>query len=230
MARSPRIFTAIACAAALAAVGTSEAFAVPLPPGGFVPLTGTTVAARPELAGTVLVDNIVPFTLGNLQGNLQVRVIRETAAGTLDFAYGIRDLSSIDPAGTNDQIIATSHGGFDGWATDVDYRTDGLGTVGPTLGARIGAPLPPGVQFVFFDPVGLDNVDPSDPLASYFYFIKTEATDYGPSSTKLVSLNGISPQTFTVPSYAPVPVPPALWLLGSALTLLGLTSRRSEQG
>ena len=60
------------------------------------PLGGTTVALRPELAGTVIEDVLTPFSFGalNLTGTVQNRVVRETNTGTLDFYWRIK----VDPA------------------------------------------------------------------------------------------------------------------------------------
>jgi hypothetical protein len=64
---------------------------VPLSPGTFVPLAGTSAAARPEWAGTVLADVARPFFVdlsafggGIIRGTVQDRVVRETVSSTLD--------------------------------------------------------------------------------------------------------------------------------------------------
>jgi len=60
-------------------------------PGGTVPTPGTTVGARPELAGTVIYDNLIPINVVGTGGTtlfagvLQDRVVKETVSGTLDF-------------------------------------------------------------------------------------------------------------------------------------------------
>ena len=106
--------------------------AVPVTPGGNVALSGTTVAARPELAGVVVEDVLRPFTINDASGlvatgQVQDRVIRETASGTLTFSYRIiNDVSSAGP------IVYFYPRSFTGFATDVDFRLDGLGTVGPS--------------------------------------------------------------------------------------------------
>lgn len=68
--------------------------------GGIVALSGTTAAARLELAGVVVEDVLRPFTIGlfgggEIHGTLQDRVVREDIAGTLDLYYRIfNDASS----------------------------------------------------------------------------------------------------------------------------------------
>jgi hypothetical protein len=68
--------------------------AVTLAPGGSVLLAGTTVAAEPELAGTILNDDVQTQTL-RIYGNdlpfangtsLQSRVVRSTSDRNLIFA------------------------------------------------------------------------------------------------------------------------------------------------
>ncbi len=207
-------------------MGLAPANAVSLLPGGNVNLTGTTVAARPELAGTVLVDNLVPFTLGDLSGNMQVRIVQETVAQTLDFYFNIRDL--IGPAqGTGESVLATFHPGFAGWTTDVDFRTDGLGEVGPDSASRTADGSHVAFHFTS-DPVGLDDIAPGDPVVSFFYFIKTTATAYAPGVFSLALSNGAGGLPFidSIASYAPVPIPAALGLLGVALAVLGISRRR----
>lgn len=88
----PSVIAAATCAA-LATLAPTGAHAVPLN-NAFVAqpyldtgLPGTTVAARPELAGVVLADTMQPLTFSGLalSGTVQNRVVRETGTGTLDF-------------------------------------------------------------------------------------------------------------------------------------------------
>src|SRR4051794_7037282 len=68
-----------------------QANAVPLAPGGVVGTPGTSVGARPELAGGVIEDVIRPFSVMSptgavlMRGWMQDRVVREGQNGTLDF-------------------------------------------------------------------------------------------------------------------------------------------------
>src|SRR5215213_4444427 len=65
-------------------------------PGGNVPLPGVTAAAQPVLAGVVIRDVAIPFSVNNgvgqtiFRGTLQDRVVRENATGTLDFYQTVR--------------------------------------------------------------------------------------------------------------------------------------------
>ncbi|MEZ6119800.1 MAG: hypothetical protein R3C28_24980 [Pirellulaceae bacterium] len=102
-------------------------------------LSGTTSAASPYLAGTVVNDQLIPFSiqdsLGNtlVEGKLQERVTRSTATGQLVYAPRIRNLSA--PNGEA-WVMGLSYTGFDGTMTNVDYRIDGLGQVGPNSVSR----------------------------------------------------------------------------------------------
>src|SRR5688572_27412833 len=99
-------------------------------PGGAVPLPGTTAAAQPALAGVVVRDALIPFSVDDglghtiFQGTLQDRVVRENGTGTLDFYQTIRaDAGFTIPA----MLQYVSRSSFGGWFTDVNFRTDGLG-------------------------------------------------------------------------------------------------------
>ena len=100
--------------------------AVPLPSGDTV-LSGTTAAARPELAGVVEADVGVPYSFQgagfSVSGVIQNRVVR-SVDGTLDFYWRI-----IPDASWTGDITAFRVGGFDGFALDGDFRLDGLGSV-----------------------------------------------------------------------------------------------------
>src|SRR5271155_4602149 len=66
-----------------------------LPVGTTINLSGTTLAARPELASTDVANQTLPFSFtntatgGQVSGTLFDDVSRETATGTLDFLYQV---------------------------------------------------------------------------------------------------------------------------------------------
>lgn len=190
-------------------VGSFADFAIP----------GTTVAARPELAGIVLEDLITPFSFSGagetISGEIQNRVVRSNADNTLDFYWRIRNLSG------NGDISAFRVDGFSGFTLDADWRIDGLGNVAPDIARYFGSAAG-AVNFLF----NSNEVGPNE--ESYFFFLDTQAKLYSRSGRfdLLCAPNDcISPLMMT---FAPVvPIPPAVWLLGSGLLgLLAIARRR----
>ena len=139
-----RMWALIALATLVLSGGPPAALAVSLPPGSIADLSGTTVADRPELAGVVLEDALIPFTItdasDNLiyQGTIQNRVVMSDTLGTLIFEFRIRDTDGT-LAGS---LIGVSRTGFRSgttlFSTDVDFSLDGLGTIGPPGASRNG--------------------------------------------------------------------------------------------
>jgi hypothetical protein len=95
-----------------------------------LPLPGTTAAAEPDLAGTVVSDKLVPFAIASasapVSGTLQVRVVRN-AAGKLAFYWKINNSAQSTGA-----VHSLSFTGFPKQAYDANWRMDGLGTVPPS--------------------------------------------------------------------------------------------------
>jgi hypothetical protein len=106
-----------------------RAFVAPLP------LLGTTAQASPALAGTVLEDRLIPFRSGGgapgplVNGTFQERIVRSSVDGTLAFYYRITELRG----GEIDQQFRVELGPLPTSrpTVDVEFRTDGLGVVGP---------------------------------------------------------------------------------------------------
>lgn len=188
-------------------------------------LSGTTSALRPELAGTVLEDVIQEFSLLNIKGNVQSRVVREDGTGTLDFSWRVWVLPS--STGGNVSTFRLKDFGYD-HISDADFRTDGVGSVAPYL-ARVFNPAthPTGaINFGFTDPA----IGPGDPNdiqnGSYFFFLRTTALDY--SKTALYDLLGgpSDAPTDTFTTFAPIPEPSSALLGSSALFVASLARRR----
>jgi len=152
-------------AAAIAVLGgqAPRAFALPLPPGAEVSPTGTTAAARPELAGTVIADTRRRFSVRDgsgrrVRGFLQDTVVRSAETGTLVFSQRVvldaRSSTTISPVEwtVSDETPVT---------TDVDYRTDGLGSLGAssvqrgptgnTVRYKLPRPMMPGESTYYHD-------------------------------------------------------------------------------
>ena len=113
--------------------------AVVVAPGTLHPLSGTTSAANPNLAGVVQADPLIPFAIVDdagavvVRGNLQDRVVRSNATGTMIFAPRLRELEAPSGPAAIGMVRLTGH---DGVAEDIDYRTDGMGDVGPSWVSR----------------------------------------------------------------------------------------------
>lgn len=130
---------------------------LPLNRPGRVRLSGTTAHARPELRGIVLEDQLRRFTAGAVSGVMQDRVARSNLDGSLAFIYRIRELSG----GNINQALAVNYSFVYMHVpmfADVDFRTDGLGTVAPYSAHFDGSRL-------FFEFSGGDTARPVTPTA-----------------------------------------------------------------
>ena len=147
--------------------------ATPLDKGKTVSLYGTTVAARPELAGVVLRDELIEFEIHNaagdliFKGTLQDRVTKSKVSGTLSFDFFIRDTRQDLPG----VITSATRGDFANFSADVEFRRDGLGHLGPKKADRDAD----GANIIFHFPEGLHAGNDSR-----FFFILTNATEYAP--------------------------------------------------
>lgn len=226
-------FTLLSSTAALLVAVSAPAHAVILDKG-FVAqpfidtsLGGTTSAARPELAGTVLEDVITPFSFGalNISGTVQNRVVRETGTGTLDFYWRIL----VDPTSTGGGVGAFRliNFGYDS-ITDADWRQDGLGSSAPFV-ARVFNPAgnPGGaINFLFTGPPVLPGDPALDDTGSRFFFLHTGATDYAKIAN--YDLLGGPNQALSreFQTFAPVPEPSTYVLMVLGLSVAGFAVRR----
>lgn len=143
-------------------------------------LSGTTAAAIPTLSGTVEADELVAFEdpVAGVAGELQTRVVR-VAAGTLDFYYRVRSLSGQALFGVEWRFRNTPT--FPPLSTpittDVDFRLDGLGEVGPASASRsdyLGHLQPMSLLTLYF--WFHSGLQPGE--TSRFVYVSTNATDF----------------------------------------------------
>ncbi len=205
---------------------SQNSWSVTLTAAGDYAIGGTTAAARPELAGVVLEDLITNYSFTGsagqtLEGTIQNRVVR-SIDGTIDFYWRITS------TGGNDDIDAFRVIGFDGYSLDADWRIDGLGSSAPDV-ARYFGPGSGAINFLFGqDPVGIDAAGGYD--SSRFFFLDTDAKYYdfsGQFDLVCADSGCISGQYQTFAPSA-VPVPAAVWLMGSGLLGLFGFARRGQ--
>ncbi len=162
--------------------------------GATIALPSSTAATEPDLAGVVLHDSLIPFVIRDslkrvvCRGRLQDRVVRSNQTGLLHFYYRIRG-EHRRQRGRISSAITLSFG-LD--TLSVAYRLDGLGTVNPTSASRRADTL----QFDFKRRLLSCSAE------SRFFFIKTNAKNFGFGQTALVLSSG---QSVTLNTVAPAP-------------------------
>jgi hypothetical protein len=206
----------------------NTAQAVTVAPGTTVSLPGTTVAADPSLAGTVLVDILDNFSLPattalgapTIRGVVQERIVRETTSGNLDFYWRIYDL-------TGGSLGYFRIGNFNSPVFDANYRTDGLGAVGPSSITRFGGSLSSYANFNFENASG-NTLPAGGGLGggSYFFFLHTTATQYAQNAIFDIASSGTYTASSEFAAYSPVPLPASAWLLLSGLIGVGVMARK----
>jgi hypothetical protein len=161
--------------AAILALSAGTAQAATLSTGSNT-LPGTTSALEPQLAGLVVEDDLQAFSWtqagGTLRGTIQSRVVLSND-NTYDFYWRVRDLA-FDGSGPMQDIGNFRIGTFGVPIAGLNgnYRTDGLGNVGPSTAFVFNGGLSDYVNFSFGpDTLGLGE-------ESYFMFLDTSSTRY----------------------------------------------------
>lgn len=215
-----------ACWAGLCVAAPAGAITV-TPGGGSVALPGTTVAAWPDLAGSVLEDVVTTwasaidplYNFPGAEGTLQSRVVRSTTTGTLDFYWRVTAYQPSYPAyiPVSLDVSQLVLGHFlTGAGFDADYRLDGLGSEPPVAGVAAD-----GSHFSF--EFASNSFGPGE--SSYFLLLHSNATAY--DSSALARLGETTVSTFA--PVAAVPEPSTYALLLAGLVGIAACRRRDRQ-
>jgi len=191
-----------------------------------VALPGTTVAAEPQLAGTVLVDKLTDFTIAGegITGHIQSRVVRSSLDGTLDFYWRVfNDATSRGNVG-NFRI-----GEFIAPEYNANWRIDGLGDVAPNSAYMFGGTYAGRgyINFQFFDAASsTGTLMPGQ--SSYFIFLDTTATSYSENALMDVANMSTTQISELLTTFGPsaVPEPSTYAMLGFGLAAMALVRRR----
>jgi hypothetical protein len=214
--------------AATTALMSGVAHAVILTPGVVTPLPGTTVAANPSLAGTIVQDILSPFTMstpaGNVTGELQSRVVL-AVDGTYDFYW--RVLNDATSAGDVNYLRI---GDFDTPTYDANYRIDGLGDLAPATAFLFVSPTPGFINFAF-DTGGPNAQGLAPGQSSNFIFLDTNATHYAKTAVEDIADVGTVHESNQIATFGPSAVPEAsTWVMMLAgFGALGIASFRRSQ-
>jgi hypothetical protein len=211
-------------AALVILIPAGAANAVVLSEGSTELLTGTSVALQPNLAGTVIEDELVNFSYasggGTVNGAVQLRVVRSSLDSTLDFYWRV-----FNDARSSDSIGSFRLGDFFTGTYDANYRTDGLGDDAPDTARRFSGTMSSFVNFNFDG--GLAAGD-----SSYFFFLDTNATSYARTAAFDLANVGHTQISSTFSMFAPavnVSEPAGSLLISAGLMALYLRRRKQQR-
>ena len=170
----------------LSTVTSNKSNASLLVSGDSIDLSGTTAMLQPELAGSVIHDEIL-YDSVSPSGNeffvvgiqVQNRVVRSNLDGSLIFAPRI--ISNLNNTTGNFLIDRAIINGFSDYTLDVEYRTDGAGDRGPNTASRsLDADQ---LTFDFLFPLVVSNLNPTPQEDSYFFSINSNGSAFTNTGT-----------------------------------------------
>ena len=174
----------ILCALAGLTAAT-PAGAAPIQPGQQIDLVGTTLVEFPWYEGPAQdATTFVPFLVEDDQDNPVFQGVitsipaRSDSMGTLRFRYRVQDMQAVG----NRRITRVDLLGYEGFQTNVEYRTDGLGTIGPSMALRSGG-AGSSVGFIYASPILLPDSD------ARFFHVHTDATHFHNEVLARITLN-----------------------------------------
>ena len=215
MSKTSLSSVALAFASVVAAQPASATVA--LVPGSFVDFPGTTVGLEPTLAGTVIEDEVVPFSFngGSATGAVQSRVVRSTLLGTLNFSWRVTTSE-----GSTSLIERFRLGEFGETSLSGDWRIDSIGEVGIERAIQFTSPFEDYVNFEFEETLGAGE-------GSHFFFLRTDATDYDYGAFYDLTIEDATVISGSFPTFrpaivtTPVPAPATLALFGMGILASG---------
>lgn len=173
----------------LLGVSSFAAHAVNLNVGATVALDGTTASAEPQLEGTVLVDENIPFSFNGITGHVQQRVVKSSKDGTIDFYWRV-----FNDRNSRGALGSFRVGDFIAPEYNVNYRIDGLGNLPPDKARRFDWGS---INFLF-----TDGLAPGK--ESNFFFFDTTATEYAKNAFFDLTGTGSGNISASFPAYTPV--------------------------
>jgi len=174
--------------------GATQVYATMVRAGESVVLPfGTSYAIRPELGGVILEDRTLHFSLPNMvSGWIEETVMRESSSGTLDFYYKIH--SDVTSVYSISQVDFVNYVGF---STDVDWRNDLLASIRPYSAAKSSDGHLVSFTWGHIYPDRLPLLDIHGGETTFFFFIKTDATNYNSNGSVTVYSEGLMQQWYS---------------------------------